>query len=194
MSRALCLASPSHEVAFVLWLTFVSCTFLHRSLIPFQVNISKLLLSLPLNPFFTLPIAVSFQLTVECHPTHPLIVPVVQPWVDVGVFWCMLCFFLFLFFVLPFNMWTPRFFKNTNLGCLLCLTVLCLKCFVSTSRLPRRKRATLKWGLSTKLILEDVKASFCSGSICGIAYVRSCNKFHLIALCNTSKVVTNCCL
>ena len=92
--------------------TFVSCTFLHRSLIPFQVSIPKMLLSLSLNPFFTLPIAASFQLTVECHPTHPLIVPVLQPWVYVGVFWCMLCFFLFLFFVLHFNMWTPRFFKK----------------------------------------------------------------------------------
>ena len=189
MSHALCLASPSHEVIFVQWLTFVSCTFLHRSLILFQVSIPKMLLSLSLNPFFTLPIAASFQLTVECHPTHPLIVPVLQPWVDVC--WCLLslcCVFPFsYFFVFPFNMWTPCFFKNTNLGCLLCLAVLCLKCFMSTSHLPRRRWRALKWRRSTKLILEDVKASFCSGSIWGITYVRSCNKLHLIALCITSK-------
>ena len=99
MSHALCLASPSHEVAFVLWLTFVSRTFLHRSLIPFQVNVSKMLLSLPLNPFFTLLIAASFKLTVECHPTHPLIVPVLQPWAGVDD---VFVFFSFLIFCVSF--------------------------------------------------------------------------------------------
>ena len=157
------------------------------------MSISKLLLSLSLNPFFALQIAASLQLTVEHHLPHPLIVPVLQPWVGVDVV-VLLCFSFFLFFVFPFNMWTPRFFKNTNLACLLCFTVLCLKCFVFISHLSWCKGTTLKWGRSTKLTVEDVKASFCSGSICGIAYVRSCNKLHLIALCNASKVVTNYCL
>ena len=86
-------------------------------------------------------------------------------------------FFLFLIF-LCFLLTCERLAssKTPTLGCLLCLAVLCLKCFVFISHLPWRKGTTLKWVRSTKLILEDVKASFCSGSICGITHVRSCNK------------------
>ena len=152
-----------------------------------------MLLSLSLNPFFTLPIAASLQMTVECHPTHPLIMPVLQPWADV---WCLVllccCFFFsyFLCFLLTCEHLASS--KNINLGCLLHLAVLCLKCFVFISHLPWHKGATSKWGHSIKLILEDVKASFYSDSICGITYAKSCNKLHFIALRSAPKVVTSC--
>ena len=97
--------------------------------------------------------------------------------------WFAVVFFLFLIF-LCFLLTCERLTssKTPTLGCLLHFAVLCLKCFVFINHLPLCKWRALKWGDSTKLTVEDVKASFCSGSICGITYAKSCNKLHFNCL------------
>ena len=84
-----------------------------------------------------------------------------------GWCWCLLMLFVFFLIFLCFLLTCERLAssKTPNLACLLCFTVLYLKCFAFINHLLWRKGVTLKWGHSTKLIVEDVKASFCSGSI-----------------------------